>query len=34
MLYEYQFKIPDLYNIAIGNVKKLVPNLFDKEKST
>ena len=23
----------DLCNIPIGNVKKLVPNLFDKEKS-
>ena len=23
----------DLYNIPIGNVKRLVPNLFDKEKS-
>ena len=22
-----------LYNIPIGNVKKLVPNLFDKEKN-
>ena len=29
---EYQLKIADLYNISIGNVKKLVPNLFDKEK--
>ena len=32
MLYEYQLKIADLYNIPIGNVKKLVPNFFDKEK--
>ena len=32
MLSEYQLKIDDLYNIPIGNVKKLVPNLFDKEK--
>ena len=32
MLSEYQLKIADLYNISIGNVKKLVPNLFDKEK--
>ena len=32
MLSEYQQKISDLYNIPIGNVKKLVPNLFDKEK--
>ena len=32
MLSEYQLKIADLYNIPIGSVKKLVPNLFDKEK--
>ena len=32
MLSENQFKIADLYNIPIGNVKKLVPSLFDKEK--
>ena len=32
MLSNYQWKIPDLYNIPIGNVKKLVPNFFDKEK--
>ena len=32
MLSEYQLKIADLYNIPIGNVKKLVPNCFDKEK--
>ena len=32
VLSEYQFKIADLYNIPIGNVNKLVPNLFDKEK--
>ena len=24
--------IADLYNILIGNVKKIVPNVFDKEK--
>ena len=24
--------IADLYNILIGNVKKIVPNFFDKEK--
>ena len=24
--------IADLYNILIGNVEKLVPNFFDKEK--
>ena len=29
---EYQLKIADLHNISIGNVKKLVPNFFDKEK--
>ena len=28
MLSEYQLKIADLYNIHIGNVKKLVPNFF------
>ena len=28
MLSEYQLKIAALYNIPIGNVKKLVPNLF------
>ena len=32
MLSEYQLRISDLYNLPIGNVKKLVPNLFDKEK--
>ena len=32
MLPEYQLKIADLYNIPIGNVKKLVPKLFDEEK--
>ena len=32
MLSDYQLKIADHYNIPIGNVKKLVPNLFDKEK--
>ena len=29
---DYQLKIADLYNIPIGNVKKLIPNFFDKEK--
>ena len=29
---ECQLKIEDLYNISIGNVKKLVHNLFEKEK--
>ena len=32
MLSEYQLKIADLQNISIGSVKKLVPNVFDKEK--
>ena len=32
MMSEYQLKIADLYNIPIGNVKKLVPNLFGKEQ--
>ena len=32
MLSEYQLKIADLHNIPIGNVKKLGPNFFDKEK--
>ena len=32
MLSDYQLKITNLYNIPIGNVKKLVPNFFDKEK--
>ena len=32
MLSNYQLKIADHYNIPIGNVKKLVPNFFDKEK--
>ena len=31
-MHECQLKIADLYNIPIGNVKKLVPNFFDKEK--
>ena len=32
MLSDCQLKIADLYNISISNVKKLVPNFFDKEK--
>ena len=32
MMSEYQLKIADLYNIPIGNVKKLVPNFFNKEQ--
>ena len=31
MLYECQLKIANLYNIPIGNFKKLVPNFFDKK---
>ena len=31
LLSEYELKIADLYNIPIGNVKKLLPNFFDKE---
>ena len=31
MLSDYQLKIADLYNIRNGNVKRLVPNFFDKE---
>ena len=32
MLSEYQLKIADIYNIPIGNVKTLAPNIFDKER--
>ena len=32
MLSAYQLKIADIYSIPIGNVEKLVPNFFDKEK--
>ena len=32
ILSEYQLKINDLCNIPIANVKKWVPNFFDKEK--
>ena len=32
MLWDYQLKIAILYNIPIGNVKKLVHNFCDKEK--
>ena len=28
----YQIKIADFYKVPIGNVKKLVSNLLDKEK--
>ena len=32
MLFDYQLKTADSYNIPIENVKKLVLNFFDKEK--
>ena len=32
MLSDDHLKIPDLYNITIGNVKKLVPNFFWQRK--
>ena len=32
MLSQYQLKIAELYNIPIGNVTKLVPKCFGKEK--
>ena len=32
MLSHYQLKVADLYNIPIGNVGKLLPNFFEKEK--
>ena len=32
MLYEYQLKIADFYSIPIGNVRKLLPNFFNREK--
>ena len=32
ILSDYQLKIADHFKIPIGNVKKLVPNFFDKEK--
>ena len=32
VLFDYQLKITDLYNIFIGNVGKLVPNFLDIEK--
>ena len=32
MLYKNQLKIADLYDIPIGDVKKLVPNLFGERK--
>ena len=32
ILSDYPLKIPDHYNIPIGNAKKLAANIFDKEK--
>ena len=32
MLSKYQLFIADFHNIPKGNVKKLVPNFFDREK--
>ena len=32
MLFDYQLNIADLYNIPIGNVTKLVPSFFNKNK--
>ena len=32
ILSDHQLNIADLYNIPIGNVKKSMPNVFDKEK--
>ena len=32
MFFNYQLKFADRYKILIGNVEKLMPNLFDKEK--
>ena len=31
VLYKYQIMIVDLYNFLIGNVKNMVPNVFDKK---
>ena len=31
MLPRYQLKIANICNIPISNIKKLVPNFFDKE---
>ena len=32
MMSNYQIKIAEFYSIPIRNVKKFVPNFFDKEK--
>ena len=31
VLYKYKIMIVDLYNFLIGNVKNMVPNVFDKK---
>ena len=31
MLFRYQLKLADFYNIPTGTVKNLVPSFFDKE---
>ena len=33
LLPNHQLKIADLYNIPIGNARKLKPKVFDKEKN-
>ena len=32
MFWKYQVIIVDVYDILIGNAKKIMPNFFDKEK--
>ena len=32
MLPNHQIEITDFYNISIGNIKTLMPNIFDNEK--
>ena len=32
MLSKYQLMIADLYHASVGNIKKILPNFFDKEK--
>ena len=32
MLSKYQLMIAGLYDISIGTVEKLIPNVFDKQK--
>ena len=31
-MFNYKLMVSDFYNILIGNVTKLVPNFFNKEK--